>query len=360
MLRAAKSDCGVHMSPSRYRAFSLIELLVTIMVISILLALLLPAVQQAREAARRTQCRNNLKQLGVAAHNYHDNARMFPLNMDGRAPLQDRSGGARWQGGDGSWGWITMALPQLDQSTLYNQFNFSDQTPSDHPGSNGWTSPYNTSIAASAGSLTVLLCPSNPQPQMQIPFIAGCGSGSNQGHTPVCRSDYVGNAGFVRADYQNCLARDNGGNGVPIDYTDKETPGMAFNAWGENSHYLQDMNGCFSWCGTCKLSDITDGTSNTILIMEDHHWAAGPTQPLNTSGTAGAFGPMQVASTALLVNQAFGYPDKDQCHGLSSIHAGGAHILMADGSVRFLNQSIGVTVLQAISTRAAGDKVDEF
>ena len=145
------------MSKRKCSGFSLIELLAVITIIGVLLALLLPAVQQAREAARRTQCKNNMHQLGLAVHNYHDSAKMFPLNMDGRAPLQDASGGAKWQGGNGSWGWITMALPYLDQTSLYNQFNFSDQTPSNNPGSNGWTSPHNTTISASVSGVGAVL-----------------------------------------------------------------------------------------------------------------------------------------------------------------------------------------------------------
>ena len=122
------------------RGFTLIELLVVIAIIAILTALLLPAVQQAREAARRTQCKNNLKQIGLALHNYHDMAGCFPFAI----------------GGTGNkYSALSQLLPHLDQAPLYANINFSLQ----------YTDAANT--AARLVELTVLRCPSdfpNPQP----------------------------------------------------------------------------------------------------------------------------------------------------------------------------------------------------
>src|SRR5471032_224525 len=98
---------------SRFRGFTLIELLVVIAIIAVLIALLLPAVHQAREAARRTQCKNNLKQMGLALHNYHDiTSTTFPPGYINTTQAGNLSG----------WGWQTMLLPQIDQAALFNLF----------------------------------------------------------------------------------------------------------------------------------------------------------------------------------------------------------------------------------------------
>ena len=116
----------------------------------------------------------------------------------------------------------------------------------------------------------------------------------------------------------------------------------------------------FSFAGTAKISDIVDGTSNTILMMEDHHWSRGKAQPTEVSVDVGWASPMQISTVANLVNQNYGYPDPQKCHGISSTHVGGAHVAMADGSVRFISENVGVVVLQAIATRGAGDTPGEF
>ena len=100
------------------RGFSLIELLVAIAIIAILIALLLPAVQQAREAARRTQCQNNLKQIALALHSYHELHSMFPQGQVFRGPSDGTSDAP-------GWSWSSMILPMIGQAPLYNKFNFS-------------------------------------------------------------------------------------------------------------------------------------------------------------------------------------------------------------------------------------------
>jgi prepilin-type N-terminal cleavage/methylation domain-containing protein len=341
----------------RWRGFTLIELLVVIAIIAVLIALLLPAVQQAREAARRTQCKNNLKQLGLACHNYHDTFNNFPHNYDGRCFGQNVLGD--WQNGPGSFGWIVMALPYMDQAPLYNQFNFSDNSATSPV--KGWTSPTNAPLAESI--LPGLLCPSNPQPSRVGSDPAGGAGGGVPGGRPMGRTDYTGNMGFISGDWRSCLIAARPDGGIPLVGNNNETVGSPL--FVDVYNFSNTVNGIFGLAGTKKIRDITDGTSNTILVMEDHHWNRGRRFASNNTGDAAWASPFSISTAAHLVNHNYlnaagNYADGNQCHGISSTHTGGAQILMADGTVRFLSENIGVTVLQAIATRAAGDQVGEF
>jgi hypothetical protein len=270
--------------------------------------------------------------------------------------------GGSWQMGTGDFGWIAMALPYMDQAPLFNKFNFSDQTGTGGSNSMGWTSQQNTAAATTV--LPGLLCPSNPQAVKLGVDVAGCSGGGVFNNQQVGRTDYTGNLGFIAGDWRSCLCQDSGGNPacIPLTKNGNETVGQVLDAWGEanSQRYLQSMDGVFSFMGTAKISDITDGSSNTILLMEDHHWSVGKLQPGQNAGDVGWAGPMQVSTAANLVNQAYGYYDSHKCHGISSTHVGGAHIAMSDGSVRFLSENIGLNTLQAIANRNGGVPVGAF
>lgn len=325
----------------RLRAFTLIELLVVIAIIGVLVALLLPAVQQAREAARRSQCKNNLKQLGLAIHNYHDAFNKFPLNRIG-----GRNVSATFPQTFGNVSWLAMVLPYLDQAPLYNTINFNDQTNPPfciigRDGANGL--PAN--LAARRTAVPVFMCPSNPQPN-QVTAQGGFGDGWNDG-LDGGRTDYVGNMGWMNGAHRDCPQVPYAGNWNGA-------------AWADENELHLPMAGCngvIGWQGCINLKDISDGSSMTLAIIEDHHWNQKGT-PGVAMGDALWMGPWAIHSTKMPINW---NPAGDfRCDQWSSIHVGGAHGLLADGSVRFVNENVAWQVRMGLGTRAGGEVFGEF
>ena len=219
----------------------------TFVFIAVLIALLLPAVQAAREAARRAQCVNNLKQIGLAMHNYHSTNDCFPDNA-----IRDAAGRPLLS-------WRVAILPYIEQGTLYNKFKL------DEP----WDSPHN--IALLAEMPNTYRCPSTPTP---VP--------------PTGQTSYQVFVG----------------------------PGTLFNGTKPS-----------------QIQNVTDGTSNTIMVAE----AAKP-----VAWTA----PDDIVFDPTIPN-----------FGLGSLHPGGVNSLFADGSVRFLRTSVQPSVLSALITRDGGEVV---
>jgi prepilin-type N-terminal cleavage/methylation domain-containing protein len=311
------------------RGFTLIELLVVIAIIGVLTALLLPAVQQAREAARRTQCRNNLKQLGLALHNYHDQFESFPPGW-----VYD-SGRPAASAPTNCWGWGAFILPQLDQAPLYNQADFSvgfrgglDAAGANSPiGSNG----------LEATVLAMFRCPSDTGPDHVF--------SGDQSMQFGARSNYPGvNGGFL------------------LDLFPITAQGGTF---GENSR--------------CRLGAMLDGASQSVLVGE-RAWfefaGAGVGPSALWAGTrSGIPGVPAANGVAFAVGQCivslntapahppspFGAGESDSSwHGFSSRHTGGAHFLIADGAVRFINESITYETYGRLSTIADGQTIGEF
>lgn len=351
------------------RGFTLVELLVVIAIIGILVALLLPAIQAAREAARRSQCSNNLRQLGLACHNYADkNKERLPYNSDpgnnrqpfGQCPWYMTECGAK------THSWIVAALPFMENQALYDQINFNDDE-----GNTGTISIINgvNNQTVRATVINGLLCPSNPQEKVrpnQNPGVRdGAGGGPNGAGT-----DYVGNLGHVWAGWRDCGAypsqpdpqglgrMDAGGNGTPWISCDWDADDKA--RW----------NGVFYFRSACRLADIVDGTANTVMVYEDMHWRGpdGNGKLDRNPGTAsawmsplGAIGNLRNPMNNKNPNWNWynGGGNEPRCHGWSSDHPGGAQCVLADGTVRFYAESIAPIVKYALSTRAGGENVDK-
>jgi prepilin-type N-terminal cleavage/methylation domain-containing protein len=318
----------------KYTGFTLIELLVVIAIIAVLVALLLPAVQQAREAARRTQCKNNLKQLALAIHNYHDQYGMMPPPVAGEYAPPVPGGGSLTitAGGQRNFTWICSILPQMDQLPLYNTINFG------RPMMGQLIPVQLTPIAAQ--KIPSLLCPSDNYPT-QNPF------------SPTAPG------GFSITNY----------SGASMYWG-----GPATN-WSTDPHA-----GVMTEFASSSISSIRDGTSQTIMLGETssggftggggwacgngkaHTWwpraaliypqgyssqyygasGGGPYQlwPDGTGG-AGLWWNWSAGGTLCIAPIYYGvYGFNSEWPGASSVHPNGWQCAMADGSVKFVNNTM--------------------
>jgi prepilin-type N-terminal cleavage/methylation domain-containing protein/prepilin-type processing-associated H-X9-DG protein len=293
-------------------AFTLVELLVVIAIMGVLLALLLPAVQKVRAAADRIRCGNNLKQLALAAHQYHDIHQIFPPGFF-RAP--------------GPWLQVKVVtvfvalLPHIDQDNLHRRWDY------DHYGNN--LGPYPTATAAQV--ITIAVCPADLLP---TPPVDQNDSGSSPRHWGEI--SYGGNAG-VRSTAD------------------------------------QTKDGVFFEASQVRFADVTDGASNTLLFGERNHWDPNydrlcPNDTLITNGWWAYAGTADVLlSAAVPLN--YHVPatattcddiKADRLCAFGSRHPGGANFAMTDGAVRFLSDTMALTVLRGLSTRAAGELIGDF
>ncbi len=323
------------------KAFTLVELLVTIAIIGILIGMLLPAVQSVREAARRTQCSNNLKQLSLAMHNYESAFQTFPpsrlLPNDNLIPA-DLTHDSNAQSALQSW--TTTILEHIEQGNLAVKTNFSwfDRISSDN-------------YVATSTSIRTFVCPSTPNQKRTDPYhVIGAAAG----------------------DYASIHQVD----------SDVYTEVLGISAPPKSSRY-----GALTRFKDNRLNSFHDGTSNTIFLVESagapDSYVAG--RPMNAQqfqvydgGGIVEFAGRLVASSGT----GWADPAKDfRLHGASSdgltkvgprmvnainvgeayaFHTGGMNASLADGSVQFVNESVAAQVFVSLSTRRGGETIADF
>ena len=323
------------------RAFTLVELLVVIAIIGVLVALLLPAVQAAREAARRSQCSNNLKQLGVAALLHESAKGSLPKGVH----VWDLNGSGTH--GPASFGWGGLILPYIEQVNLGVQYKAIPNYPNYN-----WETATGPGGQPKAGelsktALSVFMCPSDLMPPINDYY--------NGGKDPFAKSNYVGAAGAYGGDDATTTN--------PM-YFKTPKDAQANPALSDSDRELFSRTaGIFGGNMGSKFKDVSDGASNTLMIGERSGLAAitDPADPAYGSAPraaywTGAIRARWVNSTLANIRNHAGFLiNGTSAYGTSSLHAGGAHFTRADGSTAFVSENIDGATFEALGTRAADD-----
>ncbi len=309
-------------------AFTLVELLVVIAIIGVLIALLLPAVQQAREAARRMSCTNNMKQLGLAIHNYHDTFSIFPPGFlhprDPNVNIND------WMNWDNGYGWGAFILPFIEQSAIHDSLDFT--TP--------WTS------AEAQHEISAYVCPSDPGPPLNPYFYQGAYyADRDQPETErMAKSNYVANVGTTHVN-------------------------------GAKFSKSSTVRGVAGYQSDLKFRDFTDGTSHTIYFAErDSVTTRGSGQREeggaiwigvpkvfgagSSQHVLGRFAGSATEVTLYAINSPKGTYGASL--GVNSQHPGGVNVTLTDGSVRFLSEYTDWATVAGLARRTDGAVIGEW
>ena len=291
------------------RGFTLVELLVVIAIIGILVGLLLPAVQAAREAARRMQCTNNIRQLGLAIHNYESANRRLPSGWI-----------ANNADGEPGWGWAAALLPFMEQSNLHTQIDF--RLPIEDP--------LHAQVRVTV--IPTFLCPSDSGPNVfEIAAGDGHAHDHDHGHDAVAMENIdAGPEKLFQLSKSNLV-------------------GMFGTFELEDAPY--NGNGVFYGNSRIKFRDVTDGLSNTFIVGERNSRLGNSLWQGNIREAA--------EPHARILGVADHGPNAADAHfeDFSSYHTAGANFMRADVSVTFVSDAIDLRVYQAMATRAGGEAV---
>lgn len=358
--------------PEKRQGFTLVELLVVIAIIGILVALLLPAIQAAREAARRVQCLSNIKQLGLGAHNYHGTHKSFPLGMEMIGNLS-----------------ITRAtvfirlLPYVEENALHDRWEFPDPNWSGGRPESAFREMNVTDNVATSRAATIIpvfLCPSDRIEQN--PFLlegspAAFGSTTSNGafRGYYSGTSYAGNYGEGSYYVQNSQfpIRPNGAlfvTGPSPQLAKGGTPGSALHTLADNHQSISAVSG----------RHITDGTSHTLMFGEKFHedqifdgWSSNNSGfKMHQVSTWAWAGGMKGAATifcssAVPMNVTVSFwsnspsllAQDSRFNSWGSGHTGGVNFVFCDGSGQFISDDISLITLSQLSTRAGGETVNE-
>lgn len=283
--------------PSRTRAFTLVELLVVITIIGILIALLLPAVQAAREAARRMNCSNNLRQLGLAAQNYHSALGCFPPGF--------MLVGVSSNTTPGGWAWGVFLMPYIEQSPLRDKLNptkYKLETVINDP----------SLLPMLQADLSVFRCPSSPIGPLR----------THQG---------APNPKVASANYTCC---------------------RGFFSFTQTTHLTKPNNGLFYAESAVRIQDVGDGTSNTFALGERTAFVANLQNDASWPSWCGPGGGGAMNTVSSSVSDRLNHPTSNAA--FSSHHPGGAMFCFADGSARFISETIRFDIA-GLQTGNTGD-----
>jgi len=312
-----------------HTGFTLIELLVVIAIIGVLVGLLLPAVQTAREAARRSSCSNNQKQIALALHSYHDvNKELPPLILK---PSASQSGDSDWN--SPGWGWNALILPMMEEATLYDTLKVGTNTLSQ----TGADAAIRDSLST---RLSAVLCPTDP-------------TTSHLSSRSVGRS--LGRSNYLAVNRVAVNVASGGGANVR---------GAFQGAW---PHADASQNAVRKGR---PFRDFTDGLSSTFLVGErsvGHPYSTSTSSMANWVGStepeqsgSSYRGPPEVGgATQYALNES---PSVTWYwgHWFRSMHQGGGQFSMVDGSTRFVSEDIALTTYRALTTVANGEVIGEW
>lgn len=336
---------GFSLFRGRWDGFTLVELLVVIAIIGILIALLLPAVQAAREAARRSQCSNNLKQIGLGLHNYHDSYNSFPYAwMAELTPIPNVQT------------WATRILPYIEQMPLYQKYDSRVPAYNEAVGF-GHSAPIVASnIQVISTPLATFMCPSTPGSDrvFDVTVPAAALGVPVDISTRSAASDYLATTGI---DPLFATRAFGSSSGVRRDGVLRQIANLPGNVVK----------------GVSRMANITDGLSNTVMIGERvggpnlyRKGTAYPPPSTTHGGNGGGWGDVLNGDHWIKgspndgSSSASGGPCAINCNSIRhenyySFHPGGCHFLVADGSVRFVGETIEVRILASMITRENGE-----